>query len=134
MAKTGRAVTLVTRETAGHYSRPMLSHGFSHDDIEQRIVTRSFEQLRQNGIQVRAGCDAVRIDAAVRQLACVGGEGEFSLDYETLILAPGSEAFVPPPLSASRENFQVLNSLADLLALRRIRQQALDDGRRPKWG
>lgn len=133
LAKAGRAVALVTRETAGHYSRPLLSHGFSHDDVEQRIVTRSFDALGQAGIQIHAGCDAIRIDAATKRLHCAGGQGEFALDYETLVLAPGSDAFVPPPLLASRGQFHVLNSLADLLALRRLRQKALDGGQLPNW-
>lgn len=133
LAKAGLAVTLVTRETAGHYSRPLLSHGFSNDDVEQRIVTRAFDALRQHGIQVHAGCEARAIDGAARKLACAGAQGPFSLDYDTLVLAPGSEAFVPPPLMAFRENFHVLNSLDDLIALRRLRQQALKQGQRPRW-
>lgn len=134
LAKAGQEVALVTRESAGHYSRPMLSHGFSHADVEQRIITRRFDELRQHGIQVHAGCEAQQIDLTSRRLQVAGAEGEFALDYDSLILAPGSDAFVPPPLLAFRGQFQVLNSLDDLLALRRLRQTVLDSGRQPRWG
>ncbi len=33
-------VTLLTRETCGYYSRPLLSHCFSRTDIETKIVLR----------------------------------------------------------------------------------------------
>lgn len=134
LAKAGQAVSLVTRETAGHYSRPMLSHGFSREDVEQRIVMRRFEEMQQQGIRVYRGCDALAINPAGRSLRCQGGDGEFTLDYDTLILAPGSDAFIPPPLQAFRGQFHVLNSLGDLLALRRLRQAVLDSGGQPRWG
>lgn len=134
LIKAGREVSLVTQETVGHYSRPLLSHGFSRDDIEQRIVARGCDALRQEGIQVHAGCVVVCLDVVDQRLTCTGADGvEFTLDYDTLVLAPGSEAFVPPPLQAYRQWFHVLNSLDDLLVLRRLRQTALDQGQQPKW-
>ena len=38
-------LTVLTHETHGYYSRPMLSHGFSRDDVETKIILRSFEDL-----------------------------------------------------------------------------------------
>ncbi|TAN51139.1 MAG: NAD(P)/FAD-dependent oxidoreductase [Methylococcaceae bacterium] len=133
LIKANHSVTLITRETAGYYSRPMLSHGFSHDDVEQQIVTRSFDELSQSGIHVHSHCDVRRIDAAQQRLTCINDHGEFMLNYDTLILALGSMAFVPPPLTEFRRLFNVLNELNDLIILRRLRQRARKQDSSARW-
>lgn len=133
LIKADQSVTLITRETTGYYSRPMLSHGFSHDDVEQQIVTRSFDALRQSGIHVHSHCDVRRIDPAQRQLTCINDHGEFMLSYDRLILALGSMAFIPPPLTEFRRLFNVLNDLNDLITLRRLRQRAREKGLPARW-
>jgi NAD(P)H-nitrite reductase large subunit len=126
-------ITLVTSENLGYYARPLLSHGFSRDNIEQTIVLKSFESLREHGIAVSGGTTVAGIDRDKRLLTVQDAEDFIGLAYDTLILALGSEAFVPPPLQAFRGLFFVLNSLADLKVLRSFRQGILERKRPPRW-
>lgn len=126
-------LTVLTRETHGYYSRPMLSHGFSRDDVETRIVLKSFDALRAEGIEVRAGIEVLSIDRASRSVACRQDGQPASIGYDRLVLAPGSDAFVPPPFRGSEQHFRVINSLDDLIALRRERAGILAGGRTPRW-
>jgi NAD(P)H-nitrite reductase large subunit len=126
-------ITVVTHETHGYYSRPLLSHGFSREDIEQKIVLRSFNALREMGIEVLEGVEVRSIDRNGHSIALSDDGTEQRLDFGRLVLAVGSDALIPPPFRPYRELFQVLNSLDDLLALRRLRAGVLSHGRRPHW-
>jgi NAD(P)H-nitrite reductase large subunit len=127
------SVTIVTRETGGYYSRPLLSHGFTHQDIESRIMLRTFDQLEQSGIHVTAGCEVTRIDRERQSLSLINQDLDDQLHYDHLVLALGSDAIVPPPLLPYAAQFHILNSLDDLLELRRIRERVIGGGEVPRW-
>jgi NAD(P)H-nitrite reductase large subunit len=131
LAKSGHhVVTLVTTETHGYYSRPRLSHGFAlTDQAAAKIVLKRFEALAP-GVQVVCGAEAVSIDREKRRVLL---RDDRSLDYDVLILAPGSAARIPPVLAASRPNFLTLNNLDDLLTLRRRHAKSRAGGRTPHW-
>ncbi|HUL12329.1 MAG TPA: FAD/NAD(P)-binding oxidoreductase, partial [Methylococcaceae bacterium] len=75
------SIILLTRETHGYYSRPLLSHGFSREDIEGKIILRSFESLAQAGIRVESGVQVSSFDCEARTV-CYGKNGQdFALDY-----------------------------------------------------
>jgi NAD(P)H-nitrite reductase large subunit len=121
----GYAVTLVTSETHGYYSRPRLSHAFSTD---ANLVMKSFDALAP--VRVLSGVHVERIDRERQRIEIQDGK---PLDYETLILATGSSARIPPVLAPFRPQFLTLNSLDDVLTLRRRRRKVLDRGARPRW-
>lgn len=116
-------VTLLTREDRGYYSRPLLSHGFTREDIETKIVLKSFAALQESGIDVRAQAEVMSLDLAQRRLRYRQPGGEAELPYETLVLALGSAAFVPPPFRSQSSLFDTLNSLDDLVRLRALRRK-----------
>ena len=117
-------VTLVTAETLGYYSRPRLSHGVALDDAAAaKIVMKPFAAL---GARVRHGVEAARIDRGRKQLLLAGGE---SIDYDVLVLATGSASRIPPALANWQAHFLTLNSLDDLLRLRRRRARLGN----PRW-
>jgi NAD(P)H-nitrite reductase large subunit len=130
LAKSARHdVTLVTAETHGYYSRPRLSHGLAlGDEAAAKIVMKPFDALA--GVNVRAGDQAWLIDRERRQLVLKNGE---ALPYEILVLATGSAARIPPALLPSRPDFLILNSLDDLLTLRRRRAKARLRSQAPRW-
>jgi NAD(P)H-nitrite reductase large subunit len=127
LAKSGRhRVTLVTTETNGYYARPRLSHGLALDDAAAaKILLKRFDKLAP-GVQVLAGTEAWLIDRENQRLAIANDE---RLDYEILILATGSAARIPPALLPLRADFMTLNSLDDLLTLRRRRAKFRARGR-----
>jgi NAD(P)H-nitrite reductase large subunit len=126
-------ITLVTREHDGYYSRPLLSRGFSKADIEQSIILKPFDKLRENDINVLCGVEVTAINRADKSIAISGACQEKELPYDKLILTPGSSAFIPPPFQPYAELFFCLNSLSDLKALRKFRQPLLNQNRQPDW-
>jgi NAD(P)H-nitrite reductase large subunit len=110
-------VTLLTSETLGYYSRPRLSHGMAlSDEAAAKIVLKPFAALK--GVKVVAGKRVEAID---------------ELDYELLVLATGSAARIPPPLMTSQPHILTLNSLDDLLTLRRRHAKTRAEGRTAHW-
>ena len=127
------SLTVLTREGGGYYSRPLLSHGFTRDDIETKIVLRSFEALHSAGIQVISRTDVLRLDVTGKTVTYRGQADELTLPYDRLILALGSEAFIPQPFLPQRALFEVLNSLDDLIRLRRQRAEFCNQTAVTRW-
>lgn len=88
------------------------------DEPAAKIVMKRFDALA--GVHVVPGTHVERIDRDRQQIALAGAK---PLDYEVVILAIGSAARIPPPLQAHRGGFFTLNSLDDLIALRRRRAE-----------
>ncbi len=126
-------VTLLTRETHGYYSRPLLSHGFTREDIEVKIIMKRFAALEAGGISVKAGIEVSRLDAANKALDILDQGVESRLFYDKLILATGSAALVPPPFRSARTRYYTLNSLEDLIELRALRNGWLQQPKNPYW-
>ncbi len=126
-------ITLITRENDGYYSRPLLSRGFSKNDIEQSIILKTFDKLRTSGITVISGAEVTAIKRSDKTIAITGACQENSLHYGKLVVATGSSAFIPPPFRPCNELFFCLNSLVDLKALRKFRLELLKQNRKPDW-
>jgi len=123
-------VSLVTAETHGYYSRPRLSHGLAlGDEAAAKIVLKRFDAFPA-GVRVFAGAEAWFIDREKQRL---GLKNSDPLEYDALVLASGSAARIPPGLAASRPNFMTLNSLDDLLTLRRRRAKTRGRTEKPRW-
>jgi NAD(P)H-nitrite reductase large subunit len=131
--KPDAAVHILTQETLGYYSRPLLSNGFTRDNIESTIILRSFEALEKAGIAIEAGANVTHLDPHARTVAYHKGGAEFVLPYDGLVLALGSAALIPPPFTSQQALFHVLNSLTDLIALRRRRAEIKQAGHIPRW-
>lgn len=126
-------VCVLTQETHGYYSRPLLSHGFTREDIESKIVMRSFEALQESGIDLRAGVEVLRVEPDARSVVYQQDSGESEQSFDKLIFATGSAALIPPPFVPQTELFYVFNSLSDLIRLRRLRGEIRSTGQTPYW-
>ena len=127
------SITVLTREQHGYYSRPMLSHGFSRNDIEQAIILKPFNQIIDNNICIISGVEVEEINRSTKIVSVRGANELESLEYDKLILAQGSAAMIPPPFLPFQEHFFSLNSLVDLKKLRKLRQTLLTNDRPPHW-
>jgi len=128
---TDDEITLITRENDGYYSRPLLSRGFSKDDIEQTIILKTFDKLRAGNITIISDAELTTINRADKTVTLSSKESV--LQYDKLILATGSAAFIPPPFKPYDKLFFCLNSLADLKALRKFRNEIASQKRQPDW-
>lgn len=126
-------ITLLTKENQGYYSRPMLSMGFSDDDIEQDIIIKPFNELINNNICVISGIEVTQINRSKQLVNIKGIDQSETLEYDLLILAMGSAAFIPPPFLAFQDNFFLLNSLTDLKILRKFRHTILEKNKQAHW-
>ena len=126
-------ITLLTKENQGYYSRPMLSRGFSEQDIEQIIILKTFGALQEKNICVINGVEVTCINRHDQFISVKGIDEIETLDYDKLIIATGSDALIPPPFIPYKDNFFLLNSLQDLIKLRRFRQPFLDKQQNPEW-
>jgi len=126
-------ITLITKENDGYYSRPLLSRGFSKNDIEQSIILKTFDKLRASDINVISGAEITSINRSDKTVAITGSCQEKSLHYDKLVLATGSSAFIPPPFMPYKELIFCLNSLVDLKALRKFRKGLLNQNLKPAW-
>jgi NAD(P)H-nitrite reductase large subunit len=126
-------ITIITRENDGYYSRPLLSRGFSKNDIEQSIILKTFDKLRADNITVISGAEITAINRSDKTVAITGSCQEKSLHYDKLVLATGSSAFIPPPFRPYEELFFCLNRLVDLKALRKFRLRLTIQNRQPDW-
>lgn len=124
-------VTLVTSERQGYYARPRLSHGLSlSDEATAGIVIKPFAAFAASINRV-TGVRVEQIHRADRRLQLCAGK---HLHYDTLVLATGSSARIPPEFESRRGTFLTLNSLDDLLALRGVLQNgAASDAATSRW-
>jgi len=126
-------ITILTKENDGYYSRPLLSQGFSQDDIEQTIIIKSFNEILNKNVGIISGVQVTRIDRSNQRLYIKGVDEIETLEYDKLILAMGSAAFIPPPFLPYQDCFYLLNSLVDLKKLRKLRQSLLLKNKHPHW-
>lgn len=123
-------ITILTKESYGYYSRPMLSRGFTHEDIEQSIILKSFDDLRKQNIRVCERAEVTEIDRFAQSVKVQTEKNTEKLEYDHLIIATGSAAFIPPPFRAFSDNFYLFNSLQDLIELRGIQKKIHEEKQR----
>jgi NAD(P)H-nitrite reductase large subunit len=79
---------------------------------------------------VLSATEAVGVEREKRRLVL---RDDRTIDYDVLVLAPGSAARIPPVLATSRPHFLTLNNLDDLLTLRRRHTKSRAGGGTPHW-
>lgn len=109
-------ITVIGSEPHLPYERPPLSKSFLLDaDVPRIPHLLAAEAWDGLGVDFRLGAKAERIDRDKRRLLLEGGE---SVSYDTLVLATGGQAAVPPITGLDEVPFLTLRSVADSLALR----------------
>lgn len=125
---------VITQENHGYYSRPLLSHGFSREDIESKIILKNFSLLKEKGIDIVECATVNNLQPKEKKISITQANGkQAGLTYDKLVLAIGSAAFIPPPWIPFKNLFSTLNSLADLKMLRKNRASLLARGQKPHW-
>ena len=107
-------ITIFGDETHVNYNRIMLSLVLAGEKAADEIVLNDVEWYRSNNIRTRLGVKIARIDRNARMVIDEEGQGT---PYDKLILATGSNAFIPPIPGVDKENVHVFRTLDDTHAL-----------------
>src|SRR3954464_2592289 len=89
----GFDITIFGDETHVNYNRIMLSLVLAGEKSADEIILNDVEWYKNNNIQTRLGVRISQVDRATRTVI---GEDGSRTPYDKLILAMGSNAFIPP--------------------------------------
>ncbi|MFZ2240244.1 MAG: nitrite reductase large subunit NirB [Gordonia amarae] len=87
-------ITMIGDEPYGNYNRIMLSHVLAGEtDVEDDdLMLNPMAWYRENGITLHVGDSAESIDRFAKTVTCASGR---VIDFDTLIIATGSNTFFP---------------------------------------
>ncbi|WP_406840153.1 nitrite reductase large subunit NirB [Streptomyces sp. AHU1] len=109
----GRSVVVLTEEDRPAYDRVHLSSVFTGTDpADLALTTQDF--LDRHGIELRLGDPAEHLDTAARTVTTASGHVQ---PYGTLVLATGSDPYVPPVDNVDAPGTFTYRTLDDVAAL-----------------
>ena len=97
--KTDRTseITIIEREAYPQYSRCGLPYGISGIIPElTNLIEAPEERMRKNRIDMMLGHEVTRVDAHRKTVHVTGPDKETELQWDSLVLATGAKASVPP--------------------------------------
>jgi nitrite reductase (NADH) large subunit len=107
-------ITVFGDETHVNYNRVMLSSVLAGEKSADDIVLNPTEWYRQHGIDLRLG---VRIGGVDAQARTVTGDDGSVTPFDTLLLATGSAAWLPPIDGLDKDGVFAFRTLDDTRAL-----------------
>jgi nitrite reductase (NADH) large subunit len=120
-------ITVLAEEADGAYDRVGLTGYTEHWD-RKRLALPGNDYAGDGQVRLRLGVRVTGIDRAARAVVTATGE---RVDYDALVLATGSYAFVPPVPGHDLPGCHVYRTLDDLDAIRADAMAALAAGRAP---
>jgi nitrite reductase (NADH) large subunit len=109
-------ITVFGDETHVNYNRVMLSSVLAGEKASDEIVIHTEEWYRRNEIDLRVGVRIVDVDA--RRKVVTGDDGSVT-PYDTLLLATGSSAWMPPIEGLDKDGVYAFRTLDDTRELMR---------------
>src|SRR5579863_5155769 len=107
-------ITIFGDETHVNYNRILLSSVLAGEKSSEEIVLNDFTWYQSHGIRARLGIRVVDIDN--ERHAVIDDNGGVT-EFDKLILATGSSAFMPPIAGCDKKNVHVFRTLDDTRAL-----------------
>src|SRR6476469_5969636 len=118
-------ITVLAEESDAAYDRVGLTGYTEHWD-RARLALPGNDYASDSRVSLRLGAQVTAIDRQAKAVMCADGE---RVDYDALVLATGSYAFVPPVPGRDLPSCHVYRTLDDLDAIRADALRALDGGR-----
>lgn len=87
------SITIVSRESAHVYSRPLISYLLGGLVNEEQMYYRPEGFYDQHNVQTMLGVEVIRVDTEAQRVVLQGGG---TLGYDRLLIATGGTPFVPP--------------------------------------
>jgi nitrite reductase (NADH) large subunit len=108
------SVTVFGDETHVNYNRIMLSSVLAGEKAADDIVINGRDWYEKHGIDLRVGVRIVDVDATAKTV--IGDDGSVT-PYDVLLLATGSNAFMPPIGGLDKDGVFAFRTLDDTRAL-----------------
>src|SRR5262245_37276079 len=103
-------ITVFGDETHANYNRVLLSSVLAGEKAPEDIVINPISWYEKNGIRLRVGVRIVDVDAEAKTV--IGDDGSVT-PYDTLLLATGSRAWMPPIDGLDKDGVFVFRTLDD---------------------
>jgi nitrite reductase (NADH) large subunit len=103
-------ITVFGDETHVNYSRVMLSSVLAGEKAADEIIINTEEWYRRNEIDLRVGVRIVDVDPRAKTV--IGDDGSVT-PYDTLLLATGSSAWMPPIEGLDKDGVFAFRTLDD---------------------
>lgn len=107
-------VTVFSEEPFYNYNRILLSSVLAGEKSVEDIYINTEEWYRENGIRLHLGEKVLDIDAPKKILTTEKGD---SFEYDLLLLATGSNPFIPPIEGVGKKGVYVFRNMADTNAI-----------------
>ena len=120
-------ITVLAEEADAAYDRVGLTGYTEHWD-RARVALPGNDYAGDDQVQLRLGARVIEIDRTAKSVLTADGE---RVDYDALVLATGSYAFVPPVPGRDLPACHVYRTLDDLDAIRADVARTLDAGHAP---
>lgn len=103
-------ITIIGSEPYPNYNRIMLSKVLQGSASLRDIIIHDWDWYKGKGIRLMTGVAAERIDTSRKRVLLANGE---AVAYDKLILATGSDAFIPPIPGADKAGVTVFRTIED---------------------
>ncbi|MFP6584899.1 MAG: nitrite reductase large subunit NirB [Candidatus Hydrogenedentota bacterium] len=107
-------VTVFGDEPRRAYDRVHLSSYFEEDKSDDDLYLCAADWYTENGLDLRIGTKATRIDRDKKRVYTDDNDG---LDYDYIVLATGSSAFIPPVPGIDKQGIFAYRTIEDLDAI-----------------
>lgn len=108
------ALTIVTTEPYPFYSRIRLIDFLGGNLKPEQLFLKKIEWYGEQGITLRTGVRAVKINPALKNVTLEGGE---ELPYGKLLIATGATPFIPPIPGVQRQGVFSLRTMDDAIRI-----------------
>ena len=115
-------IHIFTDESVPYYARPKLIDFIAGTVDDDKILFHPMDWYRKNRLQLHLDSKVEKIDAIGRKIFVEGGW----LEYDKLVLANGSKAFLPPFKGLPKDNVFTLRTLEDAIRIRVSAAKAKD--------
>ncbi len=109
-------ITMISKEDIKGYYRPRLSEMISNDKLTgESIAIKKDQWFEDNNIKLLLDKLVSKIDSDNKKISFIDGE---EMDYSKLIIAIGSETFIPPLVGRDKEGVFALRYAKDVDAIK----------------
>lgn len=103
-------ITVLSEEPHCNYNRILLSSVLAGEKSIEEIYIHTPEWYEKNHIVLRLGCKALDVDSVGKFVHCADGR---SIPYDVLLLATGSDPFIPPIEGLDKNGVFTFRNMAD---------------------